>query len=79
MLWQPIETAPKDGRDVILALVNTRGHSESPALAYWNDEDRSTDHYQSGWYESTFSDCTYRVKFTPTHWMPIPEPPEITQ
>ena len=61
--WQPIETAPKDGTDI---LCYERGHPKIPedngfmAVAHWSNGTWSED--VSGWVE-------------PTHWMPLPEPP----
>lgn len=55
--WQPIETAPKDGSD-ILAHWKASGtsHVVYYALGRWCD------------------DCDDEIS-TPTHWMPLPEPP----
>jgi len=53
--WRPIETAPKDGRDVLT------WDGDSVYLASF-DKDK--------WW--------VLVEFTvePTHWMPLPEPPD---
>jgi hypothetical protein len=72
MQWQPIETAPKDGSVIYLYCPRfncTRGswkHDE-----YFRDEER--------WFsEDGDSESTgyYYVPLNPTHWMPIPTPPE---
>ena len=60
--WQPIETAPRDGTDILVGY--TTGeicilHFDAATFAWW-------DHL--GAYE--FPD--------PTHWMPLPPPPETT-
>lgn len=58
--WQPIATAPRDGSRIILSLY--RGRSN-----VWVVED--------GWNvdDDTWSDDP---GLNPTHWMPLPEPPE---
>lgn len=60
--WMPIETAPKDGH--ILAWKDGWGPTEAH-LEWGDDED-----YQ-GWV-ATHQDCD----FSPTHWMPLPAPPQ---
>lgn len=65
--WQPIETAPKDGRDVLLWIP---ADEESPRKGRWEKllDDPSRPHrwcVAYGWCEDT-----------PTHWMPLPSPPE---
>jgi hypothetical protein len=57
--WQPIETAPKNGRHL---LVTTR-QWWTPVIAKW-DSDRN--------WVSVFTGNTIGK---PTHWMPLPEPP----
>jgi hypothetical protein len=66
MAWQPIETAPKDGTEVLLWI---KGDEESPRKGRWEERlDLRRGHkwcVAYGWCEDT-----------PTHWMPLPEPPE---
>ena len=62
MNWQPIETAPKDS--IILV-----GNAVGVHAAYrWE----TTTGY-NGW---TICDLAPQEQFKPTHWMPLPEPPE---
>lgn len=61
MEWQPIETAPKDGTPVLLYA------TPRMEVGYWNVA--VTDVGITGWYPSMY----WR---RPTHWMPLPEPPE---
>lgn len=65
--WQPIETAPKDGTDIIVLLT----HMERPrawtgrwhkGLKRWSI-DHGMQRYQP-------AEMAY-----PTHWMPLPQPP----
>lgn len=68
--WQPIETAPKDGRDILVS-----GCSCGPPvrIACWG-----TGRYlgrvkgrEWGWVDHPGHTCD------PTHWMPLPAPPAL--
>ena len=64
MEWQKIETAPKDGTEILLACT---GVLPDVGLCYWRD-----DHVMVGW--------TWGLKCrfgNPTHWMPLPEAPKL--
>lgn len=65
MDWQPIETAPKDGADILLGAFYDSGHWDV-VLGRWQSWRRLP-----GW-----PPCgrTY-----PTHWMPLPAPPTIAR
>lgn len=59
--WQPIETAPKDGRDVLL----------SEGRTVWVDE------WIINGPDSCWMMCDqWEEPATPTHWTPLPAPPE---
>lgn len=68
-MWQPIETAPKDGTPVLVyaMIVNP---------SYWHECMRDLPpfmtvarwHNDAGW-----AVCEVREA---THWMPLPEPPQ---
>ena len=61
MEWQPIETAPMDG-SWILTYTNLQGFdNEFMAVKY--------DH-NYGWSGGAYTELK------PTHWMPLPEPPQ---
>ena len=65
MQWWPIETAPKDGS---LFIVGWAGEPEYAMAKY--DSDRSV-------YSVTFHTLVDEEALeVPTHWMPLPEPPE---
>lgn len=68
--WQDISTAPKDER-IILANEKT----EEVSQGYWDNE-REEEGGQCWRF-----DGPYNERFTPppTHWMPLPEPPEETK
>lgn len=59
--WQPIETAPKDGRQCIIAIEG----SSRAFLAQYNGEAWNTIHAGKDW-----------TGHNVTHWMPLPKPPE---
>ena len=62
--WQPIETAPKDQR----------------ILGWDGDEILTLDWNRSaGGYWQQVSDSGRSSAYYPTHWMPLPEPPALSQ
>ncbi len=66
-MWKPIDSAPRDGR---LFYVITAGMN-IPVLAKWEDRWESVRIYLAGGAQ----EFTVNVA-NPTHWMPIPDPPE---
>jgi hypothetical protein len=73
--WQPIETAPKDGRSILLCMgADADGKPIDPVAfdvfcqvaAWWGSEEWIV--YCSMVHEP-------RLHFSPTHWMPLPAPP----
>ncbi len=64
--WQPIETAPRDGTPVLIMVPLL---SNEPLIGCWNKvfcewQDQWNDALDEGGNE------------VPTHWQPLPEPPE---
>ena len=81
--WQPIETAPKDGRTMLVGYLNSHGnwrtmrgrwYSQDTIEEEWEDPDLAGE----GWYETVVESDEYPNCWwtTPTHWMPLPEPPK---
>ena len=79
MTWQPIETAPKDGTEILLF---ERGEYGGISVLHWRREE----HYLNG-KPTGFADtgwCTpgehvsaeFNAYFKPTHWHTLPEPPK---
>lgn len=69
--WQPIETAPKDGTEILLGRFVDKcqfGHNNTVAVDYWHDVTRKDKFNGFGQFNPTY--------WPPTHWMPIPAPPE---
>jgi len=62
MQWQPIETAPKDGRDVFI-------WNDGPYIARWTNPDG-----MFGWWDDSGE---VGLQHHPTHWMPLPAPPAV--
>jgi hypothetical protein len=88
--WQPIETAPKDGKPILLWLDPPLEANAAigwlpcdlTVVVGWHDDD--LDFGASGWkcgicYEGcgdSYGNCpAVDIDLTPTHWMPHPEPP----
>lgn len=64
--WQPIETAPKDGKNV---LIYRLGSGDQRATIGSLDEEGVWQSPEAYYIWSWFD-------FSPTHWMPLPEPPK---
>ena len=62
--WQPIETAPHNQRIVLQQ--NGSPPNDEIAIAWW---DRSDDQFY-------YAPQGGVVPWTPTHWRPLPEPPQ---
>jgi hypothetical protein len=82
--WQPIETAPKTGRTLLLGYPNVLGKwrtvrgqwmSEVYIAENWEEPDDA----EAGWYETSVEaeDPPNCWLITPTHWMPMPAAPEV--
>ena len=69
--WQPIETAPKDGTKLLLCESVDENYI---FVGSWS-ETRNPKWYGTNWY------CVEYDAFNhaPTHWMPLPQPPEKTE
>jgi len=74
--WQPIETAPKDGTDILVMYM----HIDTQIVhnAFWNEYE-DCDDSETGWWSYEHSEVS-RIKLddwmTPTHWMPLPAAPK---
>ncbi len=81
MQWQPIETAPKDGTEVIIVHYTADGVMrltvEGPFTASFCDN-----RWRSSWDGEEvveymdWGGTDYKVIMSPTHWMHLPEPPK---
>lgn len=84
--WQPIETAPKTGRTILLGYPNRLGNwrtvrgqwmSEQYIADYWED----SDDVEEGWFETSeeAEETPNCWRISPTHWMPLPAAPEAAR
>jgi hypothetical protein len=72
--WQPIETAPLDGTDVLLFFpLEGLNHKHSPQviIASW----RPLGRYGHSWVFQNRAVRGYSSEYLPTHWQPLPAPP----
>ena len=80
--WQPIETAPKDGTEIIGCSVNKWGDDNVTLYGPWTMA-FSRDMWRSSWdgsevlsYMSDFGSQYKELDSDPTHWMPLPSTPK---
>jgi len=68
--WQSIETAPKDGTEIILCYYwNADQSLKFIKSTHWSDNDKNWKTF------SEFFISNIEQHFTVTHWMPLPNPP----
>ena len=72
--WQPIETAPRDGKHVLVGTFPTVPGHVTIATAHWWHEGREW--ALSVNYDGEHSDHGVEA---PTHWRPLPEPPAFSR
>ena len=65
--WRPIETAPRHGDDEESVSILTYPHYR---VTHWNTEDEGFVRY------SEFVEGYVLIDPQPTHWLPLPPPPE---
>ena len=83
MEWQPISTAPKDGRTVLLGRFNSN-HKWRTMRGQWFSEAAIIEEWEygegceEGWYETSVENDEIPNCWPtePSHWMPLPEPPK---
>jgi hypothetical protein len=81
-VWQPIETAPKTGRTLLLGYLNSTGkwrtvRGQWMSEAYISEQWEEPDDAEPGWYETSVEadDPPNCWPIEPTHWMPLPAAP----
>ncbi len=70
--WQPIETAPKDRTPI-----DVWGDYGRVCDVSWRDAP-SHDERGAGWRDTDGTFLGPPFLATPTHWMPLPDPPPLT-
>lgn len=81
MKWQPIETAPKDGAEVL----TWDADWQLPLMMHFSSKERFERDYgdpnymEEGWYVSyRYPEPGFAEEpANPTHWMPLPDPPSL--
>ena len=74
MKWLPIESAPRDGTTIIVGR-DMGDFGFVRGTAYFKG---SPGAFVSGWIARGFTDPPGELGLAhPTHWMPLPEPPEV--
>lgn len=70
--WIPVEERlPENGVPVLINYIASDGGKYNPdGTAVWTD-------YGCFWWEGSLEDCDTEVAVPITHWMPLPEPPEV--
>lgn len=84
--WQPIETAPKDTSRILLWASDCGDHGKYPEIRIGWFEGMGygtmwvNDELWFGWVSVETRDDGYgseeNIYLSPTHWMPLPEPPK---
>lgn len=81
--WQPIETAPKDGTDILITAFRDNGLGEiyqeggRPDVACWIETSkRAEDGAEINW-ATRGTRLRSSKSFSPTHWCPLPPPVAI--
>lgn len=73
--WRPIETAPKDGRTILVFKYTPPGWS-IVGLAFWFGGDSGIQGWMSYGIPQLASEPNTLGLAHPTHWMPLPAAPE---
>jgi len=75
--WQPIDTAPKDGTDIIVMYMHI--NTQIVHAAFWSNYEEGLDDPDiEGWWTYVWTEVG-RTKmdgrYSPTHWIPLPPDP----
>ena len=74
--WQPMETAPKDGREVVLAVEMRAGIQHGVLVGHYMPGGHCIEDHPEidpGWY--FWNGCMFDKAAKPTSWMPLPHHP----
>lgn len=70
--WMPIESAPKDGSEVLLVCADA--YTPEATSGWWLNWSGG-----EGWYHYSMPEEKWpggMTRWFPTHWMPLPAPPQ---
>lgn len=73
--WMPIETAPKDGRDILGFVPSDIFPEGKVVILSWREDDNV---HEFAWLDHSYDDFSTgwaSTPYDPTHWMPLPAPP----
>lgn len=76
--WQPIETAPKDGREVILRVAMRGGIPGKSLVGHYQRGGHCIEDHppiDAGWY--FWDGRMFDLAAKPTHWMPLPDEEKV--
>ena len=74
--WQPMQTAPKDGSEVLLAVEQRAGMPGRYLVGHWMPGGHCIEDHppiDRGWY--FWNGSMFDEASKPTHWMPLPDVP----
>lgn len=71
--WQPIETAPESEPILVFAPKAHRGHDSCEVVVLYHVDGEI--HWWTNGGANAGSDLYFEPDETPTHWMPLPDPP----
>jgi hypothetical protein len=63
--WMPIDSAPRDGGDFLAYSASRKECGVAYFIVTFTE------------FPSLICNNSYGESFNPTHWMPLPEPPEV--
>jgi len=73
-MWQPIDTAPKDGTVLLLYDAGDDIPGKPVIMVgYYNKLRQEQKFYRSAWMPVYID----HIQLSPSHWMPLPDPPDM--
>ncbi len=81
-MWQPIETAPKDGTQILAAGSFCKAYDGklgpfSIWVVKWEESEELQDAGDGLFRKVKTGQWCGSINFQATHWMPLPDPPEV--
>lgn len=74
MKWQPMQTVPKDGREVLLKVERRAGAPGRCLVGHYMEGGHCIEDHppiDEGWYN--YNGCFFANESKPIAWMPLPE------